>query len=574
MKILIAEDEPSLRQNLQWMLELEGYEVSTAGDGQEAFAQACAERPDLVITDVMMPNLDGYGLVQALRGHSATAMLPIIMLSAKADRSDVRMGMGLGADDYLTKPYRREELLETLRARLARSLSQQQATRDALRASASSAALDSLTALSAREAFDARVLQAQGHSTQSGASVAVICLGMDGFSKINESLGKRVGDQVLVQVAARLSQHVPAAGALAWRREALGRSGGDQFALCLVGTLDDASLQAEASRLLALVAAPYATDGHSLFLTACAGASLQHPGAAEPATLLLHAEAALYRAKPAGPGSYRLFDAASSQQVLRHLQIHNDLHRALEQSELQVFYQPQVNIQSGDLVGFEALVRWQHPSLGWVSPAEFIPIAEESGLIVKLGEWVMRTAARQAATWTQQGHTGFRMAVNLSVRQFADNRLPALVARVLEECGLAAPILELEVTESLALQSIASTLSTLNACKALGVKIAMDDFGTGYSSLAYLKRYPLDALKIDQSFVRNITQDAGDAAITRAIVAMAHSFGMGVIAEGVETPEQLAFLRALGCEEFQGYLFSRPVPALQAAACFGGYRPG
>ena len=573
MKILIVEDEPSLRENLQWMLEMEGYEVATACDGQDGFAQASAARPDLVITDVMMPKLDGYGLVKALREHAATATLPIVMLSAKADRSDVRMGMSLGADDYLTKPYRREELLETLRARMARSQSMEKATRDAMALSASTGAPDALTALLNREAFETCVLQAQSQGAASGASVAVLSLGMDGFSKINESLGKQVGDQVLVQAAARLAQRPPAPAEAAWSQAAIGRSGGDQFAICLLGTLDDGALQAEADAVLALLALPYAAAGHSLFMTACAGASLQHAGTAVHRPLLLHAESALYRAKPAGPGSYRLFDAASSQQVFRQLQIHNDLHRALEQQELQVFYQPQVSIQTGALVGFEALLRWQHPALGWISPGEFIPIAEDSGLIVKLGEWVMRSAAQQAALWVQQGHTQFRMAVNLSVRQFADNRLPDLVAQVLEAAGLPPHMLELEVTESLALQSIASTLSTLHACKALGVKIAMDDFGTGYSSLAYLKRYPLDALKIDQSFVRNITEDAGDAAITRAIVAMAHSFGMGVIAEGVETTEQLEFLRALGCEEFQGYLFSRPVPADAAVHCFGGYRP-
>lgn len=588
MKILIAEDEPSLRQNLQWMLELEGYEVATACDGREAFAKACEARPDLVITDVMMPNLDGYGLVKALREHRSTATVPIVMLSAKADRSDVRMGMNLGADDYLTKPYRREELLETLRARMSRSLSLEKATQDAVLGSATATVLDSLTALPGREAFDARVLLAQsssagnGDGTGSGASVAVICFGMDGFSKINESLGKAVGDHVLIEVAARLSNRPPPAANPPWTTDAIGRLGGDQFAICLAGTLDAPALEAEVGQILAMLAAPYETAGHSLFITACAGASLQlapiptpssNPGQPPtPSPLLLHAESALYRAKPAGPGSYRLFDAASSQQVLRNLQIHNDLHRALEQGELQVFYQPQVSIETGDLVGFEALVRWQHPALGWISPAEFIPIAEESGLIVKLGEWVMRTAAQQAAIWKERGHTTFRMAVNLSVRQFAGNRLPGLVAQVLQDTGLPAYILELEVTESLALQSIASTLSTLHECKALGVKIAMDDFGTGYSSLAYLKRYPLDALKIDQSFVRNITEDVGDAAITRAIVAMAHSFGMSVIAEGVETTAQLEFLRSLGCEEFQGYLFSRPVPADEAVKCFAGYR--
>jgi EAL domain-containing protein (putative c-di-GMP-specific phosphodiesterase class I) len=209
--------------------------------------------------------------------------------------------------------------------------------------------------------------------------------------------------------------------------------------------------------------------------------------------------------------------------------------------------------------------------MGWISPAEFIPVAEESGIIVKLGEWVMRTAAAQAAQWLADGHSNFRMAVNLSVRQFAANNLPELVANVLHETQLPPHMLELEVTESLALHSVAATLGTLHACKALGVQLAMDDFGTGYSSLAYLKRYPLDSLKIDQAFVRNITRDAGDAAITRAIVAMAHSFGMSVIAEGVETADQLEFLRQLDCEDFQGYLFSKPVTATEAQKCFSGY---
>jgi EAL domain-containing protein (putative c-di-GMP-specific phosphodiesterase class I) len=261
-----------------------------------------------------------------------------------------------------------------------------------------------------------------------------------------------------------------------------------------------------------------------------------------------------------------------NQQVARRLQIHNELHRAMALGELQVFYQPQVRIATGQLVGFEALMRWKHSSMGWVSPAEFIPVAEESGIIVKLGEWVMRTAAAQAAQWLAQGHLNFRMAVNLSVRQFAANNLPELVASVLADTQLPPHMLELEVTESLALHSVATTLGTLHACKSLGVQLAMDDFGTGYSSLAYLKRYPLDSLKIDQVFVRNITRDTGDAAITRAIVAMAHSFGMSVIAEGVETVDQLEYLRQLDCEDFQGYLFSKPVPASEAEKCFGGYQ--
>ncbi len=209
--------------------------------------------------------------------------------------------------------------------------------------------------------------------------------------------------------------------------------------------------------------------------------------------------------------------------------------------------------------------------MGWISPAEFIPVAEQSGIIVQIGEWVMHTAARQAAQWLARGHRKFRIAVNISVRQFVGQDLPQLVDTVLKETGLPPHMLELEVTESLALHSVATTLAILHDCKSLGVKLAMDDFGTGYSSLSYLKRYPLDALKIDQAFVRNIPQDQGDMAITRAIVAMAHSFGMSVIAEGVETIAQLEFLRALGCEDVQGYLFSKPVPSDQAVTAFVGF---
>lgn len=571
MKILIAEDEPSLRQNLQWMLEMEGYEVLVAVDGRDALAQAKLTPPDLIITDVMMPNLDGFGLVKALRENTETATLPIIMLSAKADRNDVRTGMNLGADDYLTKPYLREELLETLQSRLARSAALKHANRQLQDQWQDAHQLDALTSLPNRELFDQQLARLSVHCSDDGKVLAVFCLGIDGFSKINQSLGKPVGDLVLRAIANRLTQHMEKAKSSLFPYPVPSRLGGDLFVVCLAGAFDAPKLDEEAQKFLDLLAEPYQINEHSLFLTACVGASVCHPKTETPETLLANAESALYHAKPIGPGSYQLFDSAQTQQVVRKLQIHNELHRAVEQGELQVFYQPQVNALTGALVGFEALLRWQHRTMGWISPAEFIPVAEESGIIVKIGEWVMRTAAAQAAQWAAQGHTNFRMAVNLSVRQFTGSKLPEVVRTVLQDTQLAPQMLELEITESLALQGVDATLGILHQCKALGVRLAMDDFGTGYSSLAYLKRYPLDMLKIDQSFVRNITEDLGDAAITRAIVAMAHSFGMSVIAEGVETKVQLEFLRALGCNEFQGYLFSRPVPATEAVKCFAGY---
>jgi diguanylate cyclase len=567
MKILIAEDEPSLRENLQWMLELEGYQVTAACNGAEALGRAQKERPDLLLTDVMMPEMDGYGLIQALREDPQLATVPIIMLTAKADRVDVRSAMNLGADDYLTKPCRREELLEAIQARLVRSSSLEQAAQRLQHETRQAMQIDTLTALPGRDLFEQRIDAA----LQQQSNVALVCLGLDGFSKVNESLGTGVGDLVLREVGKRLNLY-----SAQWEQptvyDSVSRIGGDEFALCMAGLAGEDALALRATELLRRLAAPYQVGGHTLFLTASAGASL-YPSQADSAHgLMLNAESALHHAKPSGPGSYLIFDPAMNRQVARSLHIHNELHRALAQGDLQVYYQPQVQITTGKVVGFEALLRWQHATLGWISPAEFIPVAEQSGIIVQIGQWVMHTAAQQAAQWLAQGHRDFRMAVNLSVRQFAGKDLPQLVQEVLRDTGLPPHMLELEVTESMALQSVASTLGTLNACKALGVKLAMDDFGTGYSSLAYLKHYPLDALKIDQAFVRNITQDAGDAAITRAIVAMAHSFGMTVIAEGVETVAQLEFLKSLGCEDFQGYLFSKPVPADQAVLCFAGYK--
>lgn len=563
MHILIAEDEPSLRENLQWMLELEGYEVTAAADGRVALAAALAHRPDLVLTDVMMPELDGFGLIKALRSHPATATLPVIMLTARADRSDTRTGMNLGADDYLTKPCRREELLAAISARLERSRIQQLAAQRLQTEAQQAMQIDTLTGLPGRDLFEEQLDRA----VSTCETVALLCFGLDGFSKINESLGTGVGDLVLREVGKRLQQCIRGSVS-SHPHDVVGRLGGDQFAVCVTGLPDACSLAGFATVALTALAQPYRVSGHTLFLTASAGGSTYPAQADSVHALLLNAESALHHAKPDGPGMYAYFDSAMNRRVARTLLIHNELHSALHAGDLELYYQPQIRIATGKVVGFEALLRWHHATLGAIPPGEFIPIAEQSGIIVQVGEWVLRTAAQQAARWIAQGHQGFRIAVNISARQFVGQNLPELVGRILKETGIPPSALELEVTESLALHNVANTLATLHECKALGVHLAMDDFGTGYSSLSYLKRYPLDTLKIDQSFVRNIPHDLGDVAITRAIVAMAQSFGLSLVAEGVETPEQLAYLRELGCDDVQGYLFSPAVPAPQAERFF------
>ncbi len=563
MHILIAEDEPSLRENLQWMLELEGYEVTAAEDGRVALAAALAHRPDLVLTDVMMPELDGFGLIKALRSHPATATLPVIMLTARADRSDTRTGMNLGADDYLTKPCRREELLAAISARLERSRIQQLAAQRLQTEAQQAMQIDTLTGLPGRDLFEEQL----DHAVSTCETVALLCFGLDGFSKINESLGTGVGDLVLREVGKRLQQCIRGSVA-SHPHDVVGRLGGDQFAVCVTGLPDACSLAGFATVALSALAQPYRVSGHTLFLTASAGGSTYPAQADSVHALLLNAESALHHAKPDGPGMYAYFDSAMNRRVARTLLIHNELHSALHAGDLELYYQPQIRIATGKVVGFEALLRWHHATLGAIPPSEFIPIAEQSGIIVQVGEWVLRTAAQQTARWIAQGHQGFRIAVNISARQFVGQNLPELVGRILKETGIPPSALELEVTESLALHNVANTLATLHECKALGVHLAMDDFGTGYSSLSYLKRYPLDTLKIDQSFVRNIPHDLGDVAITRAIVAMAQSFGLSLVAEGVETPEQLAYLRELGCDDAQGYFFSPAVPAPQAERFF------
>jgi diguanylate cyclase (GGDEF)-like protein len=562
VKIVIAEDEDAIRENLARMLKIEGFDVAAAANGKEALALVREHLPALILSDVMMPVLDGHGLLQAVRDDPLTSSIPFVFLTARADRSDLRKGMNLGADDYLVKPFQRDELLAAVHARLARRATEGQAAQRLQAEAQRLVHFDALTNLPNRRLMLERV-RAAGHQAQRSSSrLALIMLGLDGLSQVNDSLGHEIGDVVLRQVADRLFRQVNQAVFVS-EFDGVGRVSGDQFAILLEGFGDDAYLDALCRELLETVERPYQTEDHQLFLKACAGVSLFEPGSA-PEDLLRNADAALHQAQEGGPGSLSFFSADMNDRATRRLRLHNELHKVLERKELSLHYQAQVDIASRRVIGFEALMRWQHPELGFVSPVEFIPIAEESGVIVEMGAWALREACHQAKAWLDAGHGPLRMAVNLSARQFADDELLDTVNAALAESGLPPGSLELEITESIAMQGLERTVTMLTALKKLGIALAMDDFGTGYSSLSYLKRFPLDALKVDQSFVRNITTDSGDAAITRAVVAMAHSFDMIVIAEGVETLQHLEFLAGLGCEDAQGYLFSKPLPAADA----------
>jgi diguanylate cyclase (GGDEF)-like protein len=566
--ILVVEDEPTIRSNLQRLLGIEGFVTDGAENGAEALECIAARKPDLVLSDITMPVLDGYGLLAAMRADPSMSQIPVILLTAMADRASMRQGMNIGADDYLTKPFQREDLLAAVRTRLERAAIQRAET-ERLSAEARRLRLvDPVTDLPNREALLERLPHALSAMGRQQCRLALIVVGLEGFSRINDSLGHATGDRLLRAVADRLQGEIDRS-ICSSPFDGVGRLGGVLFAVTLAEVGGNDHVDDLARRLLTRVAEPVSIEGQELFLTASAGISLYPHDGESSVALLEHAETALGEAKRSGGGSFTYFSPEMNAAAGDRLRLDNDLHRAIERNELEVYYQPQLNVISGRIIGFEALIRWQHPELGQVSPVRFIPIAEENGQIVAIGAWILEAACIQAKAWIDQGFLPLRMAVNLSSRQFVDDDLCALVSGVLERTGLPAANLELEITEGTAMQGAERAIAIMHRLKSLGIKLALDDFGTGYSSLSYLKRFPLDVLKVDQSFVRNITTDPGDAAITRAVVMLARSFGMSVIAEGVETTEHLQFIANLGCEEYQGYLFSKPVPAPDAAVLLG-----
>ena len=422
---------------------------------------------------------------------------------------------------------------------------------------------DALTGLPNRALFTDRLGQAMIDAERRGREVGVLLLDLDRFKNINDSLGHEVGDQFLLAVTERL------AGAVR-RGDTVARLGGDEFALVLADMArgDDAARVAQ--KVLDVLAGPFHLAGRELFLSASAGVTLCPADGRDVQTLLRNADVAMYRAKEAGRNTYRYYAAEMTARAEETLALENDLRRALDRDEFFIEYQPLVDLATGVIGGLEALIRWRHPARGVVSPLTFIPLAESSGLILPIGEWVLRAACAQNVRWAAQGLARRRVAVNLSAHQFAQSDLVGIVTRILRETGLDPRLLGIEITETILMQNPETAAAMLGEIERMGVHIALDDFGVGYSSLSYLKRFPIDTLKIDRSFVRDISVDPDDAAIVTAIISMAHSLGIQTVAEGVETEAQLAFLQAHGCDVVQGYYFSRPKPADDLAALLRG----
>ena len=587
-RLLIVDDISDNRTILTRRFQRRGFDVVEAECGLTAIELIHKESFDLVLLDVMMPGMDGIETLKRIRSQNSASALPVIMVTAKSESTNIVDALELGANDYVTKPVDfavalarvntqisrkravervalaneelrkvNEDLERRVEERTSRLIDANQRLKveiaDREESQARSQYLahhDSLTGLGNRLLFKEQLEEALKDVSVASHPLAVLFLDLDGFKAVNDTLGHSIGDLLLKSVATKLRDILP-------RTDRIARLGGDEFAILQISAAQPGSSIALAEKIIEVVGQPNSIDGHDVTVGASVGIAVARPGDMNTENFLKSADLAMYSAKSDGRGTYRMFDPEMDAIVQARRLLERDMRTALAQDGFRLFYQPLVNLQTKKVTAFEALMRWQHPERGMVPPSDFIPVAEEMGLIVQLGEWALRQACAEATEWPD----GICVSVNLSPLQFSKGNLVSSVMSALASAGLPAFRLELEITESVLLEKSERNITILNQLRDLGVRISMDDFGTGYSSIGYLRSFPFDKIKIDQSFVRDLLVDEGSLAIVRAIAGLGVSFGMITTAEGVETEEQMRCLNLEGCIEVQGYLYSRPVPA-------------
>jgi diguanylate cyclase (GGDEF)-like protein len=587
-RLLIVDDVSDNRTLLTRRFARRGFEVVEADSGFAAIELIDKEPFDLVLLDVMMPGIDGIETLRRIRDRKSASALPVIMVTAKTGANHVVDALELGANDYVTKPVDFAVAFARVNTQISRKRAEQQvllanealrkaneelerrveertgrlvevnqrlkveiANREESQAKSQYLAYhDSLTGLGNRLLFKDQLEEALKDVSLAPHPVAVLFLDLDGFKAVNDTLGHSIGDLLLKSVASKLRD-------ILQRTDRIARLGGDEFAILQISAPQPGSSIALAEKIIEIVGQPCSIDGHDVTVGASIGIAVAHPGDINTETFLKSADLAMYSAKSDGRGTYRMFDPEMDAIVQARRGLERDMRTALVQDRFRLFYQPLVNLQTKKVTTFEALMRWRHPERGSVPPSTFIPVAEEMGLIIQLGEWALRQACTEAVEWPDE----ICVSVNLSPLQFSKGNLVSTVMSALASSGLPASRLELEITESVLLEKSERNISILNQLRHLGVRISMDDFGTGYSSIGYLRSFPFDKIKIDQSFVKDVLVDEGSLAIVRAIAGLGVSFGMTTTAEGVETEEQMRCLNLEGCIEVQGYLFSKPIPA-------------
>ncbi|MBT3203445.1 MAG: EAL domain-containing protein [Gammaproteobacteria bacterium] len=541
--ILIIDDTPDSITILNQILQQE-YRVLFALNGSKGLSIARQQKPDLILLDVSMPEMDGYQVCRELKANPDTRDIPVIFVTARDQDDDHEMGFRLGAVDYLTKPVRPSTVKVRVKNQLQLRRSEELILHQAL--------YDSLTNLPNRSLSMDRLRYAITNDSRDLLKTALLFIDLDNFKKINDTLGHDAGDQLLKETAARLNRCVR-------RGDTVGRLGGDEFIIILSALEHTVDAKLVADNIMRLFAKPVKISHMELLITVSIGISFSPDDSRDYKQLLVNADTAMYQSKQSGRNNYHLFNGEMNQTVMRRMTLENHLHHALEKNEFCVYYQPLIETTSRNIIGAEALIRWDNPQLGRVSPDEFIGIAEQIGIIEQLGVYVLQQACHFFKDLTGSDGQPLTIAVNVSPQQFRQNHLPDLVDNILKETGLEPEQLELEVTEGLLLGSQSNIKDALLALRQLGVHFSMDDFGTGYSSLSYLREFPFSIIKIDRSFISDLQNKPEDQVLVTAAIAMAHALDMKVIAEGVETEFQLQFLKEKQCDICQGYLFSKPV---------------
>ncbi len=550
VKVLLVEDSEDdyiLTRDLLAEIDDTRFELDWIRRREDAIAALERDDYDVYLVDYRLGEADGLDVLEAANklGNSAA----VILLTDDEEEIDREAVRRTGADHLVKNDLVAELLGRSIRYAIERKRTEQRL--------AGMAQYDELTGLANRALFKEMVLRAMARTKRKEAGVALLFLDLDNFKTINDTLGHNAGDLLLKQVAERLEHTLR-------ETDMIARLGGDEFVVILEGVSRVREAALVARRILKAHTKPFVLEGQELFVTTSVGIAIYAGGEQDVDELIKNADMAMYRAKERGRNSYHFHTSEMTEQALERMALENHLRRGIENNELLVDYQPQIDLHTGKVFGVEALVRWQHPELGLLGPDKFIPVAEDTGLIVRLGDWVLRAACEQVRAWQAAGLPDVRVAVNLSTRQFQDVHLAASIRQALDDTGLDPEYLEIELTEGPLAQDAEHAVHLLTALKDTGVRIAIDDFGTGYSSLSNLKRFPLDALKVDASFVSDI-DDPDSAAIVHAIIGLAHTLRLEAIAEGVETRHQLDFLRKAGCEAIQGFLFCRPISGTDCA---------
>jgi diguanylate cyclase (GGDEF)-like protein len=558
VRVLLVEDNPGDARLVEILLSEtgQGFDVKHVGTLGEALDELDRPPFEVVLLDLSLPDSAGLATVERMR--RAAPQLPLVVLSGRDDEEVALQALQSGAEDYLVKGQGDGDLI----SRSIRYSIQRKNAEDKL---ARLAQYDPLTNLANRALFHDRLEHALARAERHEGMLALLFLDLDRFKAVNDTLGHVGGDALLKQVGDRISARMRESDTVA-------RLGGDEFAIIIEDVVEAQDAARVADDLVKILSEPFVVNGHEIPMGVSIGIAVSPPSKGN--RLLKDADAAMYRAKRVGGKAHHFYTEEMNVQASERLMLERDLHYALDRDEFLLHYQPQVDLATGDVMGAEALLRWQQHERGLVSPADFIPVLEETGRIVDVGEWVLEEACRQASAWQDSGFAPVRVAVNLSARQLGRGSLVHAVERALEVSGLDPECLELEITESLLVEDSEVGLRSVELLKRAvdGLRISIDDFGTGYSSLYRLKTLPIERLKIDRTFIGGVMTDPEDSAITATVISLSHELHLQVTAEGVETAEQLAFLRERGCDEAQGFYFSRPLPAHEFVRLLDGSR--